>query len=113
MNIEYEATFENIDKSYIRKKIKKNGGVLIKREFLQKRIIYELPNNLNNGYVRIRNEGDKNTFTVKKFLGKNIDDQRELEVVVSDFDITKKILKELGLKEKAYHETKRELWKFT
>ena len=38
MDIEYEATFVNINKDEIRKRLKDSGAKLIKPEFLQKRV---------------------------------------------------------------------------
>ncbi|MCP6717994.1 MAG: hypothetical protein KJI70_00400 [Patescibacteria group bacterium] len=43
MKIEYEAKFTNIDKDEIRLKLKNIGANLIRSEFLQKRIVFNLP----------------------------------------------------------------------
>ena len=44
MDIEYEATFVNINKDEIRKRLKNSGAKLIKPEFLQKRVVFYTPN---------------------------------------------------------------------
>ena len=113
LKTEFEATFANIDKDYLRKKIKENGGELIKKEFTQKRKVFNFPESNTNkdGFVRVRDEDGKITMTLKIFKGKNIEDQKEAEIVVSDFDTASLILSELGAKEKAFQETKREIWK--
>ena len=43
MQIEYEATFTNIDKDDIRQRLKKVGAKLSQPEFLQKRAVFYLP----------------------------------------------------------------------
>ena len=43
MEIEYEATFSEIDKEEIRTMLKKVGARLVKNEFMQKRVVFNLP----------------------------------------------------------------------
>lgn len=43
MKIEYEATFINVNKDNIRDRLQKAGASLIKPEFLQRRVVFELP----------------------------------------------------------------------
>ena len=45
MEIEYEATFTNINKGEMKKMLKKVGAKLIKSEFLMKRVVFFPPNN--------------------------------------------------------------------
>jgi hypothetical protein len=40
MNIEYEATFTNVNKEKVREILKDKGGELIRPEFLQKRMLF-------------------------------------------------------------------------
>ena len=110
MEIEYEAMFEKIDKNSMRKKLKGIGAKLIKPEFLQKRLIYKLPGNPIDKWIRLRDEGDKITLTYKQLEGGGIDSQKEIEVEVSDFEKTSKILEKAGLKREGYQENYRELW---
>ncbi|EKD58979.1 MAG: hypothetical protein ACD_56C00015G0007, partial [uncultured bacterium] len=67
MQIEYEATFANIDKDEVRDRLQKAGGRLIKSEFMQKRRNFNLPrgNEIEGGWMRVRNEGDKITMRLK------------------------------------------------
>lgn len=68
MNIEYEATFKDIDKTKIREKLKVIGAVLVKKEFLQKRHTFHFPESskfYEMGWMRIRDEDDKITMTLK------------------------------------------------
>lgn len=43
MDIEYEATFENVDKDEMRTRLEKAGATLCRPEFLQKRVVFNLP----------------------------------------------------------------------
>ncbi len=64
-------------------------------------------------WVRLRDEGDKITFTFKQRLakafnaGENDDGMYERETTVGDFDTTREILLKTGLIEKMYQENKR------
>ena len=113
MEIEYEATFENINKDEIREKLKKVGAILVKPEFLQKRIPFYLPgkNVTGKSFARVRDEGDKVTMSFKSFDGDKIENQKELCIEVSDFEKAVEFLELLGCKRKSYQESKREIWK--
>ena len=113
METEYEATFININKDEMREKLKKAGALLIRPEYLQRRIPFDLPEGINarNKFVRVRDEGDKVTLSYKVFEGENIKDQKELCLEVNNFDDAVCLLESLGCKKKNYQETKRELWK--
>lgn len=113
MNIEYEATFTDINKNEIRKKLRKNGAKLIKPEFLQKRTVFHLPkgHEIKGGWVRVRDEQDKVTMSLKIVDGNKIKDQKEICLKVDNFKEAEKFLITLGCKKKAYQENKRELWK--
>lgn len=43
MEIEYEATFPNIDKDEVRTKLRNSGAVLKRPEYLQRRVVFSLP----------------------------------------------------------------------
>ncbi len=112
MEIEYEATFANINKDEYRKKLKDLGAKLIKPDFLQKRTNFNLPkgHEINGGWVRLRDEGDKITLTLKVIDGNKIENQKEICFAVEDFEKTKEFLSNIGCQEKSYQETKREVW---
>jgi len=113
MEIEYEATFTNIDKQEIREKLRKIKGKLIRPEFLQKRIVFSLPkgNEIKGGWVRIRDEGDKITMSLKVVDGMGIKSQKEICLKINNFKEAEEFLTILGCEKKAYQENKRELWK--
>ncbi|MBR9704543.1 CYTH domain-containing protein [Candidatus Pacearchaeota archaeon] len=110
MEIEYEAMFKDINKDEIRKKLKDVGARLVKPEFLQKREIFKLGDQDINKWIRLRDEGDKITLTYKELLGNAIDSQKELLIIVNDFQKTSKILEITGLKKIGFQENNREVW---
>ena len=112
MDIEYEATFPNIDKDEIRQRLKNAGAVLLRPEYLQKRIPFHLPGvkRSTGRFVRVRDEGNKITLSFKSFEGEKIEDQKEICLTVDSFDNAVKILELIGCEPKSYQENKREIW---
>ncbi len=110
MNIEYEATFTKINKDEIRKKLKEVGAKLIRPEFLMKRHVYQPPINIEEGWLRVRDEGDKITMALKQMTGTKITDQKELELTVDNYDTACRLLEAIGCYGKSYQETLREIW---
>ncbi len=112
MNIEYEATFLNVNKEKIRDRLKKVGAKLVRPEYLQKRIPFFLPNkeNSKDAWLRVRDEGDKITLSLKTVDGDKIENQKEICLEVNDFDRAVKLLESIECQKKSYQETKRALW---
>jgi adenylate cyclase class 2 len=112
MEIEYEATFTNIDKATIRSKLKSAGATLVKPEFLQKRVVFNLPSGheIKGGWMRVRDEQDKITMSLKVVDGDRIENQREICLVVNSFADAELMLKTMGCEWKSYQESKREIW---
>lgn len=113
MQIEYEATFTNIDKDEMRAHLRKAGAILERPEFLQRRKTFNFPkgNEVNGGWARVRDEGNKITMSIKIVDGDKIENQKEICITIGDFEQGAALLKTVGCVEKAYQETKRELWK--
>ncbi|OGG17668.1 hypothetical protein A2721_03110 [Candidatus Gottesmanbacteria bacterium RIFCSPHIGHO2_01_FULL_47_48] len=113
MQIEYEAKFANINKDEIREKLKSLGASLVKPEFLQKRAVFFLPGKKDSStsWIRVRDEGDRITVSLKVTVNGKIDTQKEVIIVADSYDNARKLLIEIGCEEKAYQETKREIWK--
>lgn len=115
MQTEYEATFINIDKDEVRERLKKVGAILVKPEVLMKRYTFNLPEGQDkqHAWARVRDEGDKITMSFKIVndggTGR-IDEQKEICLKIDNFGNGVEFLKELGCKEKAYQESKREIW---
>lgn len=113
MNIEFEATFPNIDKDGIRKILKKTGAELVRPEYLQRRVVFNLPqgHEIKGGWLRVRDEGDKTTMSLKVVDGNKIENQKEVYLEINDFNSAELLLTSIGCQRKAYQESKRELWK--
>lgn len=113
MNIEYEATFPNIDKDKIRLKLKETGAQIIRPEFLQKRVVFKLPkgHEIEGGWIRVRDEKDKITMSLKVIDGEKIENQKEICLKVDNFKEAELFLTTIGCKKKAYQESKREMWR--
>jgi adenylate cyclase class 2 len=62
-------------------------------------------------YIRIRDEGNKITMSAKQHaIDGKMDSQKEYETSVKDFETTRQILLNAGLKQTGYQENKRETW---
>jgi adenylate cyclase class 2 len=112
VDIEYEATFESVNKPQLRLKLASTGAKLLKSEFLQKRTVFKLPKSVevSGGWARVRDEGDKITVSVKAVTGTKITDQKEVCIVVDSYHRAEQFLQVSGFMKKAYQETFRELW---
>jgi adenylate cyclase class 2 len=112
MATEYEAKFYPVNKDEVREKLKKSGATLVRPEFLQKRVTFNLPKGYakRHTWVRIRDEGNKITMSYKELVGEKIEDQKELMLVIDNFDTAATFLTSLGCDQKSYQENKRELW---
>ena len=112
MDIEYEATFPDVNKNDIRRKLIAVGATLVKPEFLQKRTVFFLPkgHEVKGGWVRVRDESDKTTMSFKIVDGSGIQDQKEICLIVDNFENAEQFLIGIGCVKKAYQENKREKW---
>lgn len=107
---EREVTILNIKEEDFIKKLLDNGAVF-KDEILQRRYTYDFTPALKNKWIRLRTNGKKTTLTIKEIKDKKaIDGTEELEVLVGDFDIMNKILKELGYVYRNYQENYRKIY---
>lgn len=114
MQIEYEATFTDIDKDDLRSRLKKAGAQKIYPEFLMKRYVWHFPkgHEVRGGWVRVRQEANQITLSVKIVAdNKKIEDQKEICIKVDSFDKAKSLIDAIGCQFAAYQESKRELWK--
>ena len=113
MNTEFEATFIDVNIDDLRKKLIAMNAKLIRPETLMKRVIFYTPIRMKNSWLRVRDEGDRITMSLKQILGNNkIEEQKEIELKINNFDEGVNFLKALDAKQKAYHETKRESWEY-
>lgn len=113
MKTEIEVKFLNVDLDDVRQKLKNAGAHLKQPMRLMKRALIETDETRQrNGYLRIRDEGDKITATFKQFTENSLTGAKEREIIVSDFDETLAIFGEFGLKHHTFQESKRETWMF-
>jgi len=113
LNIEYEATFCDINVDEIREKIKSLNGKLIRPMFNQKRTVFNLPkgHKIKGGWLRVRDEADKITMSLKIMESNDaIEGQKEIELIINSYENAVNLLKTIGAEEKGFQETKRELW---
>lgn len=113
MKIEYEATFTDVNVESIKKRLIDNGAKLVHKRFLQKRIVFHLPkgNEIDGGWVRVRQEAHGVTVSLKVISGDKIEDQKEVCIQTNSFDESATLLRSIGCREKAYQENYRELWR--
>lgn len=112
MHTEYEATFWPIQPDAIREKLADSKATRMYEERLMRRKAFNLPEPLNSPHrwARVRDEGDSITMSVKDISGNRIEDQKESQITVNDFEEASNLLLILGCQEKAFQETRRELW---
>ena len=106
MKSEYEIRFLDIDKEGLINKLESLGASFI-GDWLQKRYIYDFNPVLSNKWIRLRTNGEVNTLTIKEIINDKIDGTKELEIVVSDFEETNKILNQLGYHARSKQTNKR------
>ncbi|MEK9155169.1 MAG: CYTH domain-containing protein [Patescibacteria group bacterium] len=110
MNIEFEATFTGIDKEAVRATLAGTGATCVRPESMMRRTVFNPPIDIPGGWMRVRDEGEKVTMSLKVVNGTSIEDQKEIQLVVDDFDSAVELLSSIGAEKKAYQETLRELW---
>lgn len=113
METEIEVKFLNINPEEFRKKLTALKAKKIHPEILMKRKAFDYPDKKLEkigAWIRVRNEGNKITFSYKRLLNRTLHGTKEISVEVNDFEKTCEILKAIGLKQTSYQETKRELW---
>jgi adenylate cyclase class 2 len=114
MNQEIEVKFYPVKRKIITKSLSAAGAVCTKKRTLMRRAIFggEDNPNINATYIRVRDEGDEITLSAKinaKADGA-ITDQKELQIVVPDFQAMVTFLKVAGLRQSNYQETYRTVW---
>lgn len=112
MQNEFEAKFLNINVVKIKKLLISLGAKLVKPRKLLKRVIFE--NRVlksQHSWIRLRDEGDKITLTLKQVSdASTIRGTKEIEIVVDHFKKTEQFLEAIGLEKKRYQENYREEW---
>ncbi len=114
METEIEAKFLAVNHDAMRSKLMNLGANCTQPIRLMRRKIFDFSDNrLNkehNGWIRVRDEGDKITLSYKQLNNRTLQGTKEVTVTVHDFDTMCLFLEQLGLEAKSYQETKRESW---
>ena len=113
MNEEFEVKFLNINPSELEQKLLSVGAEKI-GDFFYRRSTFDYPDfrlDSNFAWVRVRDEGNRTTMAFKQGIvdtnSTTWHGTNEYEVEVSDFETARKILINIGLIEKFYHENRR------
>lgn len=115
MKPEIEAKFLNADHDALRTKLRALGAECTNPERVMKRMNFDYPDrrmNAVNGWMRVRDEGDKVTMAYKQLDDRSLVGTKEIQIDVSDFNDAVMLLKTIGLNQENYQETKRESWTF-
>jgi adenylate cyclase, class 2 len=113
MEVEYEATFENINKDEVRQKLKDAGATLVRPEFDRHNVNFDFPPGIGipGGWLRVRDEAGEITMSLKVVNGEGIERQKETKLNIDSFDNAVQMLGLMGCLPRASQESKRELWK--
>ncbi len=115
MKVEIEAKFLNVDIEDVRNRLKAAGATLEHPMRDMRRALIEEPHHAaERMFIRIRDEGDKVTLTLKKktksLHESTIDSTYEIETTVGDFETTVELFKVAGWHYTTYQESRRETW---
>lgn len=106
MHTEFEVRVLDINKEDVIKKLEELGAQKI-AEFDYKRRVYNFNPPTDHKWIRLRTDGNKTTLTIKKIESFEIDGTKEMEIEVSNFEETNRMLEEMGYKAHTYQENKR------
>lgn len=104
--IEYEVRILEIDHEDVIKRLEALGAEFI-FDSMQKRYVYDVKPVQPNKWIRLRQNQDGTTLTIKDLSAKTIDGTKEIEIKVDDFDTTNELLEELGYFNRGFQENRR------
>ena len=114
METEFEAKFYPVDKKKTRNKLRDIGAKLLTPERKMRRAIVDRRVNkqLRCDYIRVRDEGDRIRISAKIHadVGGKVSDQKEVDLLVNDYDKAIQVIKAMGFEFDKYQETLRETW---
>ncbi|MFA7169358.1 MAG: CYTH domain-containing protein [Candidatus Paceibacterota bacterium] len=110
--IEFELKIPNIEIGDARRRLETNGAVLQKAAYVQKNIMFSLPvgREIRGGWLRVREEDEYVTMSLKIIDGEKITDQQEFCFLADGANEACKFLEFMGAREKARSEKRRETW---
>jgi adenylate cyclase class 2 len=114
MQQEIEVKFLNVNHDEVREKLKAAVAKLEQPMRLMRRAIIDYPDrrlqSKQDGWIRVRDEGDKITLTYKEAKEQVAGGAREIELNISSFEQAIKLFEAIGLKVESFQESKRETW---
>lgn len=105
---EFEGRVLDLDLPEFYKKLKACNATKLTDLSLYRRSVFKLCD-IERGFVRVRDEGDKVTMTAKIYKDPKFPIESELSIH-DTFEHGQDFLRSINLTEKAYHETMREKW---
>lgn len=113
MKTEFEAKFLGVDVPPLRTQLRSLGARCVVSERLMQRIVFETDDLVKKkSWLRVRNEGDKTTMTLKQTTdAQDINRIREVEIAVDSFENAVTLLTEAGFKPMRHEDNKRESWR--
>lgn len=106
MKTEYEVRVLEIDRDELIRKLESLNATKV-GEFNQKRYVYDTIPKENGKWIRLRTNGKETTLTFKDVTSDKIDGTKEVEIEVSDLELTNEFLNKIGFFSKAYQENNR------
>lgn len=106
MDTEYEIKILDIDVDEVKKKLESLGAKLY-LERSMRRYVYDFHPKKKDCWIRLRDNGERKTLTIKEIQKDTIDGTKEIEVTVDDFEKTNLLLNKLGYFHKAYQKNRR------
>ncbi len=113
MQTEIEAKFLRVDTEQLRARLKSLKAIQNYPERPMRRRSFDYADwrlEKIGGRVRVRDEGDKVTMSYKQLSDRTLHGTKEVNLIINDFEQGTQFLLNIGLVQKAYQETKRELW---
>ncbi len=105
METEFEVRILDIDVEQIKNKLEEVGAKK-HLERSMRRYVYDINDNKDT-WIRLRDNGQTITLTIKEIHHDGIDGTKETEIEVDDFEKTNLLLNKLSFLPKAYQENKR------
>jgi len=106
IDTEIETKINKINVDEIVKALKKNKAKFLENFFFRRYVFNLKDPEGADRFIRLRTDGKKTTLTYKRRLGSSLANTEEIEVEVSDFDATAKILSQI-IPNPLYQESKR------
>ncbi len=106
MRTEIECRLLECDVEKFIQKLKKFNAQFI-GDWIQMRYCYDFHPVKENSWIRLRTNGKESTLTIKEIKDKSIKGTKELEIEVSDFNLTDEMLNKLGYNARSKQENRR------